>query len=329
MNLPTKSYSHLIKSIQTQVFEARHKIERTAVSMYWYVGKAIEDFIISNGSSELDGENIYKKVSVDIGIDIRTLNQAVVFYRSYPKINLSLPLSWSHYRYLSMVPSLSKRKLLEKKIVKEHLSVHQLQSVLKEERSAIKTIGSSKKLVVARGELFHYRIVKVESIGREEGGMFVDCGFNNTVRPDAKQSLKNKYVYKSFKTNDGYGFKPTNVRVKNIYIYVAQVKRIVDADTLIVHIDCGFGIFHTQRIRLKGIDAPEKKTLAGQKSLREVEKILSACPFVIVKTEKTDKYGRYLADVFYLKGEKNPQVTVAKGHYLNQLLIDQGLAEIY
>ena len=40
-------------------------------------------------------------------------------------------------------------------------------------------------------------------------------------------------------------------------------------------------------------------------------------------------YGRFLADVFYLPGEDDAEVVLAKGHYLNQELLDEGLAEIY
>ena len=49
--------------------------------------------------------------------------------------------------------------------------------------------------------------------------------------------------------------------------------------------------------------------------------------FLVVKTNKTDIYGRYIADVFFdeKKEEKNLQKIADGGTYLNQLLLDLGL----
>jgi len=40
-------------------------------------------------------------------------------------------------------------------------------------------------------------------------------------------------------------------------------------------------------------------------------------------------YGRWLADVFCLAGERDPRKIAAEGEYLNQILLDQGLVELY
>ena len=42
--------------------------------------------------------------------------------------------------------------------------------------------------------------------------------------------------------------------------------RVVDADTLLVEVDCGFGCRMEQRLRLRGIDAPELKTPEGARA---------------------------------------------------------------
>jgi endonuclease YncB( thermonuclease family) len=61
-----------------------------------------------------------------------------------------------------------------------------------------------------------------------------------------------------------------------------------------------------------------------------LKKILSGAKFLIVKTNKTDIYGRYVADVFFDKNRKetDPQKISDSGVYLNQLLLDRGLAEV-
>ncbi|MBW1873217.1 MAG: thermonuclease family protein, partial [Deltaproteobacteria bacterium] len=71
---------------------------------------------------------------------------------------------------------------------------------------------------------------------------------------------------------------------------------------------------------------PEIKFSQGQKATRFVKRVLKGVEFVVVKTYKTDRYARYVADVFYdsLSGEKDK--VISSGNFLNQDLLDQGLA---
>lgn len=325
---PAQTYAVLVKSIQSQVFEARHKIERTAVAMYWTVGRSIAEYIKKNDSTLPNGRNIYIALSKDINIDARTLNQTVVFYRAYPKIKFDLPLSWSHYRYLSMIASEPERKKWERRTVREGLSVHRLQSLIQEKRNGAR-LKTASKLNVTHGKLYHYRSVQTHDIGTRRGRTMIDCGFKNRVAPPAGSPFINKYIYRAEKTTEGYTLKKTGERKEVIYTYVATVERVIDADTLLVNIDCGFGIYRQERLRLRGIDAPEGKTLRGRRAADWVKSVLAHCPFIVVKTTKEGKYGRYLADVFYLKGESDPQRIAEKGKFLNQELLGQGLAEKY
>ncbi len=95
-----------------------------------------------------------------------------------------------------------------------------------------------------------------------------------------------------------------------------------------VNIDLGFGNWMRQKLRLRGIDAPEISTQKGQKAKQFVEAVLKDIPFVIIKTHGSDKYDRYLVDIFYIVDEKNPQVVLEQGIFLNQQLLDLGLAKM-
>lgn len=86
--------------------------------------------------------------------------------------------------------------------------------------------------------------------------------------------------------------------------YRAQLSRCVDGDTLDVTVDLGFGVMITQRIRLVGVNAPERNTPEGVTAKRWVEAWLADLPkdgFPLTLTSKkphvNDKYGRYLCDV--------------------------------
>jgi endonuclease YncB( thermonuclease family) len=49
-----------------------------------------------------------------------------------------------------------------------------------------------------------------------------------------------------------------------IYIYKAELIRVVDGDTVELMIDQGFSDFTEQKMRLYGIDSPEMRTNAGK-----------------------------------------------------------------
>ena len=118
------------------------------------------------------------------------------------------------------------------------------------------------------------------------------------------------------------------------YLYHVRQVRIVDADTLEADIDVGFHQAAHERIRLAGIDAPDKSTAIGQQAADHVLGQLALSTTIAIKTEKADTYGRYIAHIFYLTEPSKKRSTRARlkdayrnGHYLNQELIDKGYAK--
>jgi len=88
------------------------------------------------------------------------------------------------------------------------------------------------------------------------------------------------------------------------YIYVCQIVRVVDGDTIDVNVDLGWSVsVRKQRIRLYGVDAPESRT----RDLEEKRYGLAAKAFVkafapvgteiVLRTYEKGKYGRWLADI--------------------------------
>ncbi len=112
------------------------------------------------------------------------------------------------------------------------------------------------------------------------------------------------------------------------YVYKAEVEKIVDGDTLILRIDLGFQVWKEQRIRLAGIDTPPIDEAKGYEAFEYVRDQLARVPFVMVRTHKIDIHGRYVGDVFYSFSEKNYTKVFREGRYLNQELLDRGLARM-
>jgi micrococcal nuclease len=89
-----------------------------------------------------------------------------------------------------------------------------------------------------------------------------------------------------------------------IYIYKAELIRVIDGDTVELMIDQGFSNFTKQTMRLYGIDAPEMNTLAGKAAKAWLWEALQPLEAIYVQTiqletkAKRDKYGRFLAVLF-------------------------------
>lgn len=92
-----------------------------------------------------------------------------------------------------------------------------------------------------------------------------------------------------------------------MYQYKAKVIKVVDGDTLDLLIDLGFHIFTQIRIRVLNVDTYETKGEFKDYGLRikQATKELLEGKEVIIESFKsdsklkTDKYGRWLCNVYY------------------------------
>lgn len=130
-----------------------------------------------------------------------------------------------------------------------------------------------------------------------------------------------------------------------INTFWAQVLRVIDGDTIQVRIDLRFGASLTQELRLRGINCPELKDPGGQGEKvkkfteEEFQKLVknsqtsqtppnsNALPWILIVTYKTDKFGRYVADVYSSSVYESEEELLEKGDFLNQKLLSAGLAK--
>lgn len=103
-----------------------------------------------------------------------------------------------------------------------------------------------------------------------------------------------------------------------MFEYNTKVERVVDGDTIDVFFDLGFEVWHHQRIRLLGIDAPEHNTPYG-KAVTEYLKTVLEGKKVRIQTFKPDKYGRYLGKIYL--GDSIISI--------NEQMVIDGLAKAY
>ena len=108
--------------------------------------------------------------------------------------------------------------------------------------------------------------------------------------------------------------------------FVKSIDRIVDGDTIDISIDLGFDLTKKERVRLAGIDTPEKRTKdqkekeMGYQATEFLEMHLMEATKLTVKTEKDGKFGRMLGWLY-----KSETDTTS----INQIMIDKGYAWAY
>ena len=86
-----------------------------------------------------------------------------------------------------------------------------------------------------------------------------------------------------------------------MHIYRAKVIRAVDGDTVDFDVDLGFHISIRIRTRLVGVNTPEKGHQDFTKATNILIDLLNEQKdeegYVIIETQKTGKYGRWLVDI--------------------------------
>ena len=121
-----------------------------------------------------------------------------------------------------------------------------------------------------------------------------------------------------------------------IYIYKAELIRVVDGDTVDLIIDLGFDTFRHERFRLYGIDAPEMRTKEGKEAKAWLEDAIRPPEPIYVQTlqlstkAKRDKYGRFLAVLYGELGDidaNRPVKTPVSPASINAQMITEGHAK--
>lgn len=115
-----------------------------------------------------------------------------------------------------------------------------------------------------------------------------------------------------------------------MYEYSASLIRIVDADTLDLDVDLGLETYRRLRVRLAGLDAPERFTDLGREAIGWVTEILRAQYKLVIQTEKdkTEKYGRYLVWI-YLLDQIDSNRVYKRENSINTAMIQTGHAVPY
>ena len=113
---------------------------------------------------------------------------------------------------------------------------------------------------------------------------------------------------------------------------ITEINRVLDGDTIDVTIDLGFDLYKKERVRVAGVDTPEKRTRdLEEKELgidatnwlkKHLEEAISGEEDLVIRTELVGgvgKYGRLLGWLYIADSQLS----------LNEMMIEEGYAWAY
>lgn len=318
-----ETYGQLVQAIRQARSVSAQRVKQEKVRLAWETGKLIDEHILKNKRRAAYGKNVILRLARDLGTSETELRFMLDFARSYPIYPKSNELTWSDYRELLSLNDAEERQKIAERAEKEKWDSTRI-------RREIKRINASKRgqnlppesLESKPGKVGVYRVIKAK-VGPYAGQLALDLGFSNYYQPGELGEFKQGDIVFAERETNGYALSISQARFDDLYTYRAYVIDIIDGDTFTAIIDLGFEFVTEQKLRLRGLDAPEIESAEGQEAKAFLERELKKGVPILIKTVKSDKYDRYLADVFYTPAR---DAVKGKEKYLNNELLKRNLA---
>ncbi len=310
-----QTYDQLIHAIREARAASEQRFEQEKVRLAWETGKLIDRHVLQHKERADYAKNVVIRLAKDLGMSSTELYYMLEFARTYSILPTSGELTWSHYRELLAINDPDQREQVTRQAEKEKWDVQRVRiNVRRINASKGSKNSSSEKLEAVQGKTGTYRVILAKA-GPYQGALALDLGFSSYYKPDKKLKLREGDIVQQDPGRGSGLRKIPDATIAALYTYHAYVTQVIDGDTFHALIDLGFGFVIEQKLRLRGLDAPEIESTDGREAKAFLEKQLTRkrAP-ILIRTVKSDKYDRYLADVWV--GET----------YVNQKLIDKGLA---
>jgi endonuclease YncB( thermonuclease family) len=340
-----KTYEELRHAISEAKAVSRKRVEQAVeqerVREAWEIGKLIDEHVLQHKERADYSKQVLVRLAKDLGMSRTELSYMLQFARAYPIFPSTEKLDWGDYRELLSVNNSEQRNAIAEQAAKNKWTQKELRQAIRNVKSPDKKAGpvAEKLSPSAPGKPGTYRVILAKS-GPFGGELALDLGFSSYVRlaevTESASEFKGGEILEFSEEKDEI----RDSSEKNLFTYRAWVYRVLDGDTVEAVVDLGFGFATTQTLRLRGIDAPEILTADGREAKKFLESVIAnpagakqsegkeiaasqkallamtAKYPVLIKTVKSDKYDRYLADVFV--GDL----------YVNQALVENGHAVI-
>ena len=327
-----ESYAQLITAIRQTKAEGRKRVEalveQEKVREAWEIGRLIDAHVLQHKERADYGKRVLDRLATDLEISQTELSLMLQFARAYPIYPQANKLSWSHYRELLSLDDPKEREDVAAQAQQQYWGRDRVREEVRKRQSARKPTQENipePVLTATPGKVGVYRMIRAK-VGPFAGQLALDLGFATYYQPKEIKKFKEGDIVtvgarspRPLKQGkQGEATSPLqlvpNITEADRYTYLAYVSEVIDGDTFKAVIDLGFNIVIEQKLRLRGLDAHEIESAEGRKAKEYLEKTLPRGLNVLIRTHRSDKYDRYLADVF------------VHGEYVNQKLVDEGFA---
>jgi endonuclease YncB( thermonuclease family) len=314
--MPTTPATNRFNKLIDDISRLYIKTRTMQVAFAWETGRRLVQEEQKGQMRAAYGTALIEKVSGTLtkefgpGFSTSNLESMRRFYLHHRKSQPAGKLTWTSHVELLRVQDPKSRRSLERRVIEEGMGKYEIRALVNRVNDLPQT---SKKLPPLKqpGDLKLNTFAKSTlSYKLPKGCVLLDCGF---------------FVNWPVKNSE---LKRVQVSDAPSYTYEATIDRVIDGDTLLVVIEAGFGIKVHDKLRLRGIDTPELGTAEGEKAKKFVASLLPVGSTIIIKSHKsrTDNHGRFVVDVFYREGVETAEAILREPVYLNQKLIDEGLA---
>ncbi len=308
---------HAIRGVQAaSQRRVEQAVEQEKVREAWEIGKLIDEHILLHQERAEYGRQVLERLARDLDTSQTELSFMLQFAHAYPIYSPANKLSWSHYRELLSLNDSKEREEVTRQAEEQSWTRDRLrEEVRRRQASKNGTAGETRAevLTATPGKPGTYRVVRAH-YGKQPNQLVLDLGFSSYYRPPGKFPFQEGSIVTE---NKGRLKRTKDAGEEDLFTFQATVIQVIDGDTFTAAVQLGFGFTTVQTLRLRALDAPEIDSADGREAKEWLASVMpsGAKPSsVLIKTVKSDKYDRYLADVWV--GET----------YLNQKLIDQGLA---
>ena len=308
-------FENVCQIYETTLLHAEDTYESNKNSAYFRMGRQIDHILQSAEQTGHYGKRLVPTVCQDLkqkygkGPSTRTMRNMRKFATLYTEDTVDPALSWSHYCVLLSIKDPDTRARLEQQAVRQQLDRDALQQLvsltLQQDGDVRATFPPSPR----QGTPHIAKLVRPDT----QTPPLLDVGFG--VMHVANSTRLDSYKDGTCIRRDPSGhLKPIECAPGERYCYQASLEKVIDGDTVKMRIQLTTGIFISERLRLRGVDAMELSSPQGQKAKSALERLLNNKKNILIHTYSTDRYGRYVADI------------IADHIYINKTLVEKGHA---
>lgn len=314
MESRVQGYAGLKRVVSESLLAGQRKIEALKVQTYWQTGKLISDYLKESPGSSTHGQAVVDRLALDLDVERSVLYRMLRFSQMFPNVATWQHLTWSHYRILLGIENRAERQRLLRETEKSRWSARRLEEAVRHHKAQKRKSG--RVAVLPEPERGTPGAVQVGWLASLDGTKrkVLDLGFWNysELSPAERKKFSAGDLLRPGKS----GWVKAGQEAER-WFYEADVERVVDGDTLLVHVHLPLGLKRRQYLRFLHVNAEPATTGQGAKAKRWLAGRLQKSARIQFRSHKTDRYDRYLADIW------------AGDTYLNQALLAAGLAKPY